>query len=234
MVTQLLLWRRPDPAAVQSAAWVARCVGRGASVPLGPDDIRALATTLETRAIAPGGVLFGAGVGPVGVRLLRSGHVELSVGSGRKERAVLTVLREGDVDGDIAMLLKMPPPYTARALDQVNCLYLSPEAFERLLASQGQLARRWLTSVASRLANSQNRLVGLLGGSLTAQTARLLVDEADATGSISLSQATVAAMLGAQRPSVNKVLGEWAAAGLIEVSYRNIRVIDRDRLAQVD
>ena len=233
MVTQLLLRRGPDPAAVQSAAWVARCVGRGASVPLGPEDLRALATTLETRAIAPGGVLFGAGVGPLGVWLIRSGHVELSVGSGRK-RAVLTVLREGDVDGDIAMLLKMPPPYTARALDQVNCLYLSPEAFERLLASQGQLARRWLTSVASRLANSQNRLVGLLGGSLTAQTARLLVDEADATGSIALSQATLAAMLGARRPSVNKVLGELAEAGLIEVSYRNIRVIDRDRLAQVD
>ncbi len=88
--------------------------------------------------------------------------------------------------------------------------------------------------MASRLANSQNRLVGLLGGSLKAQTARLLADEADATGRISLTQATLAAMLGAQRPSVNKVLGELAEARLIEVSYRNIRVIDRDRLAQVD
>ena len=32
---------------------------------------------------------------------------------------------------------------------------------------------------------------------------------------------------------VNKVLGELAAAGLIEVSYRNIRVVDADRLAEV-
>lgn len=37
-------------------------------------------------------------------------------------------------------------------------------------------------------------------------------------------------MLGA---SVNKVLGELAAAGLIEVSYRNIRVVDVDGLTQV-
>ena len=87
--------------------------------------------------------------------------------------------------------------------------------------------------MATRLASSQNRLVGLLGGSLTAQTARLLVDEADATGHIALSQATLAAMLGAQRPSVNKVLGELGAAGLIEVSYRNIRVVDIDKLAAV-
>ena len=232
MVTQLLRGRGPDAAAVRSAAWVARCVGRGETVPLGPEDLQALATTLQTRTIAPGGVLFTAGTGPAGVWLIQSGHVELSVGSGRK-RAVLAVLREGDVDGDIAMLLKMPTPYTARSLDRVQCLFVSPQAFERLLASRPQLARRWLTSVATRLAHSQNRVVGLLGGSLTAQTARLLLDEADATGGIPLSQATLAAMLGAQRPSVNKALRELAVGGLIEVSYRNIRIVDRDRLAQV-
>ncbi len=230
MVTQLLPGRGPDAAAVKGAAWVARCVGRGETVPLGPDDVQALASSLQARTLEPGAVLFAAGTGPAGVWLVQSGLVELSVGSGRK-RAVLAVLREGDVDGDIPLLLRMPPPYTARALDRVQCLYLSPEEFERLLNGRGQLARRWLTSVAARLANSQSRLVGLLGGSLTSQTARLLVDEADAAGRIALSQATLAAMLGAQRPSVNKVLRELSAQALIEVSYRNIRVLDRDRLA---
>jgi len=229
VVTQLLPGRGPDPAAVKAAAWVARCVGRGETVPLGPDDVQALASSLQPRSLEPGAVLFAAGTGPAGVWLVQSGLVELAVGSGRK-RAVLAVLREGDVDGDIPLLLKMPPPYTARALDRVQCLYLSPEEFDRLLAGRGQLARRWLTSVAARLASSQTRLVGLLGGSLTSQTARLLVDEADAAGRIGLSQATLAAMLGAQRPSVNKVLGELAAQGIIEVSYRNIRVLDREAL----
>ena len=232
MVTQLFGWRGPDPGSVRGAAWVARCVGRGETAPLGPEDLEVLATILQPRTIAPGGVLFAAGTGPAGVWLIQSGRVELSVGSGRK-RAVLAVLREGDVDGDIPMLLKMPPPYTGRALETVQCLFVSPEAFERLLASRPQLARRWLTSVATRLATSQNRLVGLLGGSLTGQTARLLLDEADESGRIALSQATLAAMLGAQRPSVNKVLGELAAKGLIEVSYRNIRVLDAGRLSEV-
>jgi len=230
VVTQFLPGRGPDPAAVRGAAWVARCVGRGETVPLGPDDVQALASSLQPRRLGPGEVLFSAGTGPAGVWLIQSGSVELSVGSGRK-RAVLAVLREGDVDGDISLLLKMPPPYTARALDRVTCLYLAPEEFDRLLTGRGQLARRWLTSVAARLANSQTRLVGLLGGTLSAQTARLLLDEADTAGRITLSQATLAAMLGARRPSVNKVLGELADAGLVEVAYRNIRVVDRARLA---
>jgi CRP-like cAMP-binding protein len=233
VVTQFLPGRGPDPAAVRRAAWVARCVGRGETVPLGAEDVQALASSLEPRSLDPGTALFSAGTGPAGVWLIQSGLVELSVGSGRK-RAVLAVLREGDVDGDIPLLLRMPPPYTARALDRVQCLYLSPAEFDRLLVGHGQLARRWLTSVAARLANSQTRLVGLLGGSLTHQTARLLADEADATGRIALSQATLAAMLGAQRPSVNKVLRELVAAGLIEVSYRNIRVLDRAGLAAID
>ncbi|GAW49232.1 MULTISPECIES: Crp/Fnr family transcriptional regulator [unclassified Nocardioides] len=225
MVTQFLPGRGPDPAAVRGAAWVARCVGRGETVPLGPEDVAALAGSLQTRSLQPGQVLFAAGTGPAGVWLVRSGQVELAVGSGRR-RAVLAMLGEGDVDGDIPLLLRMPPPYTARAVDRVECLFLSPEEFDRLITSRGQLARRWLTSVAARLASSQGRLVGLLGGTLTAQTARLLLDEADRDGRIALSQATIAAMLGARRPSVNKVLGELANAGLIEVSYRSIRLLD--------
>lgn len=232
MVTQFLPGRGPDPAAVRGAAWVARCVGRGETVPLGPEDVAALAGSLQTRSLQAGQVLFAAGTGPPGVWLVRSGQVELSVGSGRR-RAVLAVLGEGDVDGDIQLLLRMPPPYTARAVDRVECLFLSPEEFDRLLTARGQLARRWLTSVAARLASSQIRLVGLLGGTLTAQTARLLLDEADREGRIALSQATIAAMLGARRPSVNKVLGELAQAGWIEVSYRSIRVVDRNRLGTV-
>jgi len=93
------------------------------------------------------------------------------------------------------------------------------------------ILRRELDPRPTRLANSQTRLVGLLGGTLTAQVARLLLDEADRDGRIALSQATLAAMLGARRPSVNKVLGELAGAGLIDVAYRSIRVVDRARLA---
>lgn len=210
MVTQLIR-RGPDPSAIRGAAWVARCVGRGDTVPLGPEDIAALASYLQPRSVASGTVLFAAGTGPAGVSLIRSGLVELTIGSGRR-RAVLAVLRPGDVDGDIAMLLGMVPPYTARALEAVDCLYLAPR---RLRAPAGR-ARATGAPVAHQRrgppAHSQSRLIGLLGANLTAQTARLLLDEADEQGRITLSQATIAAMLGARRPSVNKVLGELAGA----------------------
>lgn len=184
----------PDDLAIRQAAWVARCVGRGEAAPLGPDDIEALAETLRTTSYPPGAVLFRAGAPAEGVWIVQRGRVELSVGSGRR-RAVIHLLQPGDVDGDIHHLLQMSPPYTARALDETTTLALSAADFERLLAEHPPIARRWLSSVAQRLAASQNRVIGLLGRSLTEQVVGLLLEEA-VDGTVPLPQRTMAAMLG--------------------------------------
>jgi CRP/FNR family transcriptional regulator, cAMP and macrophage regulator len=214
-------------AQIRQAAWVARCVGRGQSAPLRPGDVAALASTLAVRTFGPGAVLFGGGQAP-GVWIVRDGRIELSVGSGRR-RAVVQLLRPGDVDGDIQLLLEMPLPYTGRAVSAVTCLFLSPDDFEELLATRPAIARRWLSSVAQRLAASQARILALLGGSLAAQAGRLLAEEA-VDGRVELPQRTLAAMLGVQRPSLNKVLKDLERDGLIRISYSTIEVLDRARL----
>jgi CRP-like cAMP-binding protein len=140
-------------ARIREAAWVARCVGRGHAAPLRPDDVTALAAMLAVRTFRPGSVVFG-GRSAAGVWIVRAGRIELSVGSGRS-RAIVQLLRPGDVDGDIQLLLEMALPYTGRALNEVTCLFLAPRDFEELLATHPGIARRWLSSVAQRLAASQ-------------------------------------------------------------------------------
>jgi CRP-like cAMP-binding protein len=162
------------------------------------------------------------------VWIVRDGRIELSVGSGRR-RAVVQLLRPGDVDGDIQLLLEMPLPYTGRALSEVTCLFLARDRFEQLLATHPAIARRWLSSVAQRLAASQARVLALLGGSLTAQTGSLLVEEA-VDGRVELPQRTLAAMLGVARPSLNKILKELERDGLIRISYSTIEVLDAVKL----
>lgn len=213
---------------VRHAAWVARCVGRGITAPLLREDVAALAETLAARQFEPGAVLFAAGHSSTGVWIVRHGQVELAVGSGRR-RAVVDVLRPGDVDGDIALLLAMPMAYTARAIGECTCLYLDQVAFENLLASHPTIARRWLSSVAQRVSAGQSRLIAMLGRPLPAQIAQLLLDES-ADGSVHLAQRTLAAMLGVQRPSLNKILKEFERDGLITIQYAGIEIADAGRL----
>jgi CRP/FNR family transcriptional regulator, cAMP and macrophage regulator len=223
--------RAEEDARIRQAAWVARCVGRGEAAPLRPEDVTALAGLLQVREFAPGQVVFKAGEAAAGVWIVRERRVELSVGSGSR-RAVVAMLRPGDVDGDIPLLLAMPMPYTGRALSDARCLYLGSGDFEQLLATRPPVARRWLSSVAQRLAASQARVLGLLGGSLTAQAARLLAEEAE-NGRIPLPQRTLAAMLGVQRPSLNKVLKELERDGLISINYSAIDILGPGKLARL-
>jgi CRP/FNR family transcriptional regulator, cAMP and macrophage regulator len=163
------------------------------------------------------------------VWIIREGLVELFVGAGRKRQAV-QLLRSGDVDGDIQVLLDLPFQYSARAATDTVALFVDARSFERLLDQHPGLARRWLTGVAARVSGSQRRIVGLHGASLTVQAARLLRDEV-VDDQINLPQRTLAAMLGVQRPSLNKVLKELERRGLIAVGYSRITITDPDDLA---
>lgn len=218
----------PTDAQVRHAAWVARCVGRGESAPLQTEDVSALAATLALRTFPPGSTLFRVGEQSQGVWIAHQGQIELSVGSGRG-RVVVQVLRACDVDGDIQSLLDMPLPYTGRALSDVVCLFLARDDFEQLLVTHPGIARRWLSSVAQRLAASHVRVMSLLSGSLTTRVAKLLAYEA-VQGRVEVPQRTLAAMLGVQRPSLNKVLKELERDGLIRISYGSIEVPDSARL----
>lgn len=89
-----------------------------------------------------------------------------------------------------------------------------------------------MTSVFQRLARSHARLTGLLGQPLDVQVAQLLLEESEGDA-VALSQATLAAMLGARRPSVNKVLRAFEERGWVELGYRSVHLRDRTAIAAI-
>lgn len=52
-------------------------------------------------------------------------------------------------------------------------------------------------------------------------------------GSVALPQASLAALLGVRRPSLNKVLRDLEHAGVVELSYRCVDTLDPGALALV-
>ena len=76
-------------------------------------------------------------------------------------------------------------------------------------------------------------LIDVLAGGLEAQLASVLLRQADDRGQVTLSQAQLAALLGVQRTSVQRVLKSLDDAGLVEVGYRRIELVDRGGLASL-
>ncbi len=215
----------------REAAWMARCVGRGEWAPLADADLTDLGARLESKTFTRGGLLFPQGAPPDGVWIVRSGRVELSHREGRR-RMVLRYLRPGDVDGDIGQILGLPRPYAGRAVDEVRALFLSSANFESLIATHPALARRWLSSVAARLMFSQQRVLQLSSGDLHRQVAMLLLDESDG-GVVELPQQSLAALLGATRSAVNRVLRDFERSQVVTLGYGRVEIIDRVRLGGI-
>ncbi|MGH3811339.1 MAG: Crp/Fnr family transcriptional regulator [Pseudonocardiaceae bacterium] len=227
----MVLGRRANAEALRHALWVSRCVGRADTSPLRPADVDELARRLRVQRLETGQPLHRPGAEPSQVCIVRDGCIELAVPSA-SGRLVIQTLRAGDVDGDIQMLLGVALPYEARASMPTICLLLGRADFEALLAERPALARRWLTSVSARLARSHDRLTILLGQSLQAQVAQLLLDESH-DGVVPFAQSTLAAMLGARRPSVNRILRRFVRAGVVELKYRSVHVLDRASLERL-
>jgi CRP/FNR family transcriptional regulator, cAMP and macrophage regulator len=213
------------PTPLQDAAWMARCVGRGVLSPFSEPEMAELGRVVGVRRVVAGAPLMAEAEPISAVGLVRHGTVELTRRQGMR-RVVLQVLQPGDLYGDIPFLCHMPPPFNARALTDAEVIEISADRFWALLESRPELCQRFLFSVASRLQRTQQRLLELTSGDLRHQVASLLLGEAAGTGSVPLSQATLAALLGASRSNVNRTLKDLEAQGAVRLAYRSIEIVD--------
>lgn len=216
-----------DPRA-ELAAWLACCLGRGEYAPLSRDDADELASLLREEVLGAGTPIIRQGQRPESVVIVREGEVSL-YRRARRRNLMLNVLRPGDVLADIPVISRMPMLYTARMMTPGRLLHLKREDFERLLRKRPQIALRWLLSAAQRMERTQRRLLEVLGENLESQLCLLLLDRSE-NGRVSLSQQTLAELIGAQRSSVNRLLKTLEMQGLVSLAYREVHVLNREGL----
>jgi len=211
---------------------LARCLSRGSDAPLSEVDVALLANEMRERRFAGGTPIFKHGDVAETVFLLRSGTVELSrVVKGR--RVILQILRQGDVFGDVPVLLGMSEHLDARAIEDSIVFELNRGALVQLLQTRPLVARRWFLSMADRMAGLQYRLLDVLATGIDVQLASLILREADESGRVQITQSNLAALLGVRRSSIHRVLKELEASGLIALRYRSVTVTDRSGLEAV-
>lgn len=219
------------PSAVDSV-WLAGSLGRPESAPFTAADVAALSAHMGTVHAPAGAPLMAEGDSNPTVWVVKSGEVELYRRQGQR-RVVIAVLSCGDVVGDVPVLSGQPPAFSARALTDTVLVRLSVPDLHRFLLEHPAVSLRFAVSLAGRLQRMQARLLHIAGGDLHHQVAQLLLEQTGGgPGEVSLSQGTIAGLLGASRPWVNRVLNDLAGEGLLRLGYRSITVLDAPTLSR--
>ncbi len=168
--------------------------------------------------------------------IVERGEVELFTRVGG-ERSLVSIQRAGGVFGDVPLLCGVGLPFDAVARSDSRLLLVREEDLLDLLAEHPAIGLRWLSSAVRRLEHANRRLASLTTGDVAERVVVLLADEivgrgpVTATGPVStavvdLTQAEIAALLGASRQAVNRVLRDLAGEGVLHTDYGRVVVDD--------
>ena len=105
----------------------------------------------------PGDVIFSEGDAGAEMFILQVGRVEILKMIGGEERR-LAVLDKGDFFGEMAMLEELPRNATARALDRVSAIAVSPGTFDQMLRENPEIVVRMMRTRSARLRQVEDDL----------------------------------------------------------------------------
>jgi CRP-like cAMP-binding protein len=165
-------------------------------------------------------------------------HCVREVGDG--EEALIHVCEPGFWFAEYPALTGEPALATFLAHTPAKVLLLPKTQFDRIVADEPRYYAAFARLALDRYADMVRMLTEVHELSPEARVrgrlalmARMRLKDRPQSGAISLSvsQADLARMIGVSRQTLNALLGKVAQAGLIEVGFRRIRVLDVARLA---
>ena len=186
-------------------------------------------------------VIFHQGDPGDALHVISSGAVKILLPSPDGEEAIIATLRPGDFFGEMAILDGEPRSATATAIEPTETASLSRDVFHELLDRHHDLRDSLFAALTARLRRLTTHVEELhfldLAGRLAArlgQLGRQAQPAGSANGSVELdwpyTQSDLAAMIGGTRQSVNRLLAELIADGLVHIEHEKLVIADLDAL----
>ncbi len=191
----------------------------------------------ELITLHPGEYLFRRGDMPIGFYGLKDGRLKAFTLREDGKEAILAVIEAGNWFGQTSLTSRQPRPRDVVAIEKSTVFVLRAAAFEELMQN-----REFLRAIAELQSIHMNWLYRIIEDatlhSTRARIARrlLLVASGDVTLSplcrqdVSLSQDTLAMMLGITRQTLSVELKAMAEKGAITLGYGRIEIISKEIL----
>jgi len=198
-----------------------------------PDELDCVAKGVLLSHYQKGQAVFRCGDPCNGFHFVVYGQVKLGFTSPQGIEKVVEIIRPGQSFGEALMFLEQPYIVFAQALADTMLLHISKHTVFGELGRDPGFSRRMLSGLSRRLhglvrdveaytlRSGQERVIGYL-----------LADVPDAANGeavdvqLSAGKSVVASRLNMTPEHFSRILHELAAAGLIEVNGRTVRILD--------
>ena len=202
-----------------------------------------LTRSLRRRSYHRGEVIFHQGDPGDTLHLVRNGRVKVVLPAETGDEVVLAILGPGDCFGELAVLDGGPRSAGVVAMEPVETLVLGRQDFLSFFRANPEAAERMVVNLAHVIRKVNEDVADLAFLDLPGRLAKKLLELAESHGqpmdggagieiTVPLTQEELAGMIGATRPSVNKILGWYEDQGAIQRRGRRIAILKPDALRQ--
>ena len=194
-----------------------------------------LAHSASWKIYPPDAVIFWEGDIETNLFYLQYGWLKVMKTSSDGREQVLRYLGPGEIFNEIGVFAKRPNPATAMALEEAGIWLIPRPALEQILFSHPHTALQIMENMADRFIGLVELTADLSLRTVEARLAKLLLEQAndDVIPRHRWSTLTeLAAHLGTVPDVLSRAVRELTKAGLIEMEKHQIRILNRDGLAE--
>jgi CRP/FNR family transcriptional regulator, cyclic AMP receptor protein len=201
---------------------------------LDAESLRELERAVRQRNFRLGEIIFHRDDPGQMLYVIKQGKVRIYITSTDGQEVTLVVFGPGDYFGELAILDGRPRSASAIALDAVETLALQRNDFIAAVNRHPRIAIQVMSALSMRLRHTDAMIEDLLFLDVHGRVAKKLLDLADLHGvrtsegvriEMKLTQTDLAALVGASRESVNKVIGYFVDKRFISSEKRKITVL---------
>lgn len=204
--------------------------------------VNGLVSKAALKQVPKGSVFFRKGDAGDVMFAIVSGMVRICASSDEGKEVVLGILNEGDLFGEISLLDGQQRAADAVAMTLCNVLVLKRQDFLDYLTADPNFALGLMQSLAQRLRATDSQIEDAAFLGLPGRIAKRLLNLAREYGSktasgiriqLKLSQQELANLVGVSRESVNRIIVNWTADGLLGRDGRHFVIHDLPNLERI-
>ena len=201
------------------------------------DWLPAIAVHKKNFLIKKGQRIFSEGDPVKGIYFIYSGNVKVHKRWDEEKELIIRFARKGEILGHTGLTDSGFYPVTATALEQTIVCYIDMDFFESTLNINNALTYKLMRFFANELQESEKRMRNLVHMPVKGRIAQAFITLKNQFGTnedgfinIELTRQDLSSFAGASYETLFKVINEFTAEKLLEISGKSIRIMNEPML----